>query len=94
MPLYEYQAIENGCEHCRDVFEVLQSINDAPLEKCPECGAPCRRLFSSFSSIKSTRDMLSAKNLSRCGLTQYKKAGGGYYEKTAGEGPSVINRDA
>ena len=43
--------------------------------------------------MKSVRDMLSSKNLSRRGLTQYKKAGDGYYEKTAGDGPQVINRD-
>ena len=91
MPIYEYKADEGGCEYCKDRFEVLQSLNDPPLEKCPECGAPCRRLFSSFAAVKSTRDMLSTKNLSKHGFTQYKKAGGGYYEKTTGDGPSVIS---
>jgi hypothetical protein len=32
-------------------------------------------------------------NLEKHGFTQYRKAGGGYYEKTAGEGPRVIKRD-
>ncbi|HLA86313.1 MAG TPA: zinc ribbon domain-containing protein [Thermoguttaceae bacterium] len=93
MPLYEYQSDGAGCEHCAARFEVLQSVNDPPVEKCPQCGGPCHRVFSSFAPIKSTRDKLSAKNLARHGFTQYKKAGGGYYEKTTGDGPSVISRD-
>jgi hypothetical protein len=32
--------------------------------------------------------------LSKHGFTQYRKAGGGYYEKTCGEGPDVIKRGA
>ena len=35
--------------------------------------------------------MLSAKNLGEKGFTQYVKAGDGYYEKTAGDGPLVIS---
>ncbi len=93
MPLYEYKSDGKGCEHCEAGFEVLQSVDDPPLEKCPECGAPCRRLFSSFAAIKSTRDVLSTKNLARHGFTQYKKAGGGHYEKTTGDGPPLISRD-
>ena len=33
MPFYEYQ-----CPHCGFDDEVLQSINDKPLKKCPSCG--------------------------------------------------------
>ena len=32
MPFYEYQ-----CPHCGFDEEVLQSINDKPLKKCPRC---------------------------------------------------------
>ena len=93
MPLYEYKSEGKGCEHCAQGFEVLQAINDPPVEKCPECGAPCHRIFSAFAPIKSTRDMLSTKNLARHGFTQYKKAGDGHYEKTTGDGPATISRD-
>ena len=34
MPIYEYQ-----CQACEAVVEELQKIGDAPLKKCPECGA-------------------------------------------------------
>ena len=33
MPIYEYR-----CTNCKNEIEVLQSIKDAPLTKCPECG--------------------------------------------------------
>ena len=33
MPFYEYQ-----CSHCGHHEEVLQSISDKPLKKCPNCG--------------------------------------------------------
>ena len=40
MPTYEYE-----CRHCRHRFEEFQSINDAPLSRCPKCGRAVRRLF-------------------------------------------------
>jgi len=44
MPVYEYE-----CDKCEKVFEVQQRISDAPLEKCPECKAPVRKLVSMSS---------------------------------------------
>jgi putative FmdB family regulatory protein len=42
MPFYEYQ-----CPHCDFDEEVLQSINDKPLKKCPSCGkAGIKKLIS------------------------------------------------
>ena len=43
MPLYEYQ-----CEECDHRFEVIQkSFSDPPVQKCPKCGGPVRKLMSS-----------------------------------------------
>ncbi len=33
MPIYEYSC--TGCDH---KLEVMQKINDSPLENCPACG--------------------------------------------------------
>ncbi len=33
MPTYDYK-----CDSCHHTFEVLQSIKDEPLKKCPNCG--------------------------------------------------------
>jgi putative FmdB family regulatory protein len=41
MPLYEYE-----CEN-KHRFEVIRKFSDPPLEACPTCGAPVRKLFSS-----------------------------------------------
>ena len=42
MPLYEYRCLE--CDH---QFEVIQKFSDPPVEKCPKCGGPVRKLMSS-----------------------------------------------
>ena len=48
MPIYEYQAIDpqKGCSKCRDRFEVLQKVNDPPLNRCPSCGGKIRKIIS------------------------------------------------
>ena len=92
MPIYEYQSDGKGCEHCRNRFEVLQRMDEPPLAQCPECQEPCHRVLSAFAVTQGTRGMLSPKNLEQHGFTQYRKAGGGYYEKTCGKGPRTIKR--
>ena len=41
MPLYEYK-----CDHCGDVFEVIQKFSDAPIEQHEGCGGRVERLLS------------------------------------------------
>ena len=54
-----------------------------------------RRLLSAAHTLKKISPAnLSDSNLERLGFTKYKKAGGGKYEKTAGQGPSVISKDS
>ena len=33
MPTYEYK-----CSNCGNEFEIIQSMKDEPLKKCPKCG--------------------------------------------------------
>jgi putative FmdB family regulatory protein len=40
MPTYEYE-----CKSCSHNFEVFQSMSDAPIKNCPECGGEVRRLI-------------------------------------------------
>jgi putative FmdB family regulatory protein len=42
MPLYEYQ-----CDKCAHRFEVIQKYADAPIDVCPKCGGPVKKLLSS-----------------------------------------------
>ncbi|RLB27081.1 MAG: hypothetical protein DRG71_00500 [Deltaproteobacteria bacterium] len=48
MPIYEYEAIESarGCNQCRRRFEVLQDINEPPVDRCPSCGQRVRKVMS------------------------------------------------
>ena len=90
MPLYVYQVIEtDGSEG--EVFEVLQSMNEAALTAHPENGKPVKRLLSAPNTVtKYAAGNLSPSRLGSLGFTQYKKAGDGHYEKTTGSGPDLI----
>ena len=46
MPTYEYE-----CRSCGHNFEAFQSMSDAPLSNCPECGRELRRLINGGSGI-------------------------------------------
>ena len=41
MPIYDYR-----CDECGHRFSAVQSFNDAPLDKCPNCGKKPRRLIA------------------------------------------------
>ncbi len=46
MPIYEYE-----CQECGVRFERFQNFSDDPIEKCPECGGPVRRLIGPVGII-------------------------------------------
>ncbi len=46
MPTYDYKC--NACSH---TFEYFQTMNDAPLEICPQCEGNVRRLVSGGSGL-------------------------------------------
>jgi putative FmdB family regulatory protein len=93
MPINVYKASgERSCPVCRDGFERLQKLDAAPLTRCPACSAPVRKQISA-PNLASSGPSLREDNLERHGFTQYRKAGKGVYEKTAGKGPEVIKKD-
>lgn len=85
MPTYEYHATDpaQACDHCRDRFEVQQSMREEPLAVCPHCGHPVERLISlcSVSTTMSAKTMLSDKNLKQKGFTKLVNEGGGKFRK-------------
>ncbi|MBC24083.1 MAG: FmdB family transcriptional regulator [Phycisphaerae bacterium] len=97
MPIYVYEIItKDGSvgEH----FQVMQKMTDPPLQAHPETGEPVRRVISAPNlpgkyTDAATKSMLSDKNLDRLGFTKYDNAGGGHFEKKAGDGPDVISAD-
>ncbi len=46
MPTYEYH-----CDSCDRNFDVVQSFHDDPLEACPTCGSPVRKVFGSVGIV-------------------------------------------
>lgn len=93
MPIYEYRSSgAQHCEFCGDGFEIIQKINDPKLERCPQCQAPIRRQLSA-PRIGKAGPSLDQANIEKHGFTQYRRAGQGVYEKTAGKGPDVIKDD-
>jgi putative FmdB family regulatory protein len=96
MPTYVYglaaRASAAGCEKCRAAFEVVQRMNDPPLAKCPECGAPVeRRIQTPMIGSEERQKGPSEKRMRGGGFTQYKRKGKGYYEKSFGKGPDALH---
>ncbi len=46
MPIREYK-----CTKCSNITEVIQNINENPLEFCPKCGGKLEKLISNTSFI-------------------------------------------
>jgi len=91
MPLYEYAPASGNCDVCNGRFEVFQRVAESKLERCPTCNQPVERVISAVSigGKYSTSD----SQIKALGLTKYKKAGDGVYERTVGTGgPETIVR--
>ncbi|OGC04193.1 hypothetical protein A2276_06265 [candidate division WOR-1 bacterium RIFOXYA12_FULL_43_27] len=46
MPIYDYK-----CKECGYVFETAQKMTEKPLEFCPKCSGPVKRLISASGII-------------------------------------------
>ena len=91
MPLYDYAPVSGSCDQCNGSFEVMQRIADDKLTQCPACGQPCERQMSAVAL--GGKYSTSAAAIKSSGMTQYKKAENGVYERTAGTaGPKTIFR--
>ena len=77
MPVYEYEAEKSGCDFCKKPFEIVRTVSERNLDKCPECGAKVRRVFSSVS-VQS--NILSNSNLKDKGFKKLVRRDKGVYE--------------
>lgn len=93
MPIYEYRASSGSCEQCSGQFELLRKLSDPEVLHCPVCGQAVERVISAPSVSRGQAHLTSPEHFSKRGFTQYKRAGGGVYEKTAGDGPRFIADD-
>ena len=90
MPVYEYEHVETPCD-LGAVFEVTQSMQEKPLEACPVCGGPLRKLISLVGISAPKTD----GELRDMGFTKLVKRDDGVYENvTARDGESrYMHRD-
>lgn len=93
MPNYQY-ALNQGqnCEQCPGRFEERQKITEAALTRCPHCQKAIHREICAPAIMGQGSRPPTSGAIDRAGFTQYKKAGDGVYEKTAGKGPDTIVR--
>ena len=91
MPLYDYAPASGKCGQCDGRFEVVQRIADAKLTHCPTCNQPVERLIG--APALGGKYSVSDQKVKQLGMTKYKKAEDGVYERTAGSfGPEVLVR--
>jgi len=87
MPTYEYE-----CKSCGHSFEVFQSMSEAPLSDCPQCGKELRRLINGGSGVifKGSGFYVNDKNKTAASKPEVKGAdkSGGKGEGTASEAKS------
>ncbi len=98
MPTYVYEVIQENDEP-GERFEVVQMMSDEPLETHPETGEPVRRIIlppniaGRWTDRTVNKNVNDDKKLEKLGSTKYVKTETGRYEKTAGDGPKVIQKN-
>lgn len=80
MPLYEYELCEGDCAICGGRFTLRRPLKAPPLEKCPLCKKPVRRVISSFNTPQLTKP-LSVAEAKNAGFTVLKRVSKGEYER-------------
>ena len=81
MPIYPYEVREGekGCPHCRAGFEALQSLREAPIAVCPECGSRVERV-PARAAVGASQSGLDDR-AKAAGFTKLKRLGKGEYER-------------
>jgi len=91
MPLYVYAPLSGQCDQCHGHFEVMQRLAEDKLTQCPTCAKPCERQICAvrLGGKYSTSDSA----VKAAGMTKYRKAESGVYERVVGNsGPKILNR--
>ncbi len=82
MPIYEYTAIDpdKGCRTCARGFELRRPVSRPPLEKCPLCRNPVKKLITRINTPKINKP-LSVSDAKSAGFTVLERRDKGVYEK-------------
>lgn len=95
MPIYVYETRTSG-----EVFEVHQSMRDAPLIAHPETGEPVRRVIlppnlATKHTPGTEKKLLDNKHIEKAGFTKYErdKLTGTYHRVAGSQGPKSFRKD-
>lgn len=81
MPLYEYIADgEGGCRICKNGFELRRPVDRAPLQACPLCKHPVKKIISRVNSPRVGKPF-SVTGAKSAGFTILERRDKGIYEK-------------
>ena len=85
MPIYEYvsespQDPEHSCRICARGFELRRPLDRSPLQVCPLCKTPVRKVVSRIHTPIVTKP-LSVSAAKQAGFTVLEKRDQGVYEK-------------
>jgi putative FmdB family regulatory protein len=83
MPIYVYRASDptKGCEACRVELDVLQRLDESPLRRCPECGAPVEKQVARVNTAV-TQGPAALRDL---GFARLEKRSDGMYENVSAQ---------
>jgi len=83
MPLYEYiaESSDDCCRVCARGFEIRRPLSRPPLERCPLCSKPVRKLLARNVSQPKLIAPLSVSDAKKSGFTVLEKRDEGVYEK-------------
>jgi putative FmdB family regulatory protein len=80
MPIYEYELVDGSCSVCGGHFELRRPVNRPPLEKCPLCKKPVRRVISKVHTPRILKP-ISPAEARNAGFTVFKRRDKGVYEQ-------------
>jgi putative FmdB family regulatory protein len=85
MPIYEYVSEapdepEHSCRICARGFELRRPVDRAPLQVCPLCKHPVKKVISRINTPHVTKP-LSVTDAKKAGFTVLQRRDQGVYEK-------------
>ena len=85
MPIYEYVTEDpdepgRSCRICKRGFELRRPVDRAPLELCPLCKNPVKKIISRVNTPRVTKPF-SAVDAKKAGFTVLEKRDEGVFEK-------------
>jgi putative FmdB family regulatory protein len=84
VPTYEYR-----CEHCDENFDVVQSFHDNPLQSCPTCGSPVRKVFGNVGIVFKGSGFYKTDSRDKKVRTSAEKGDGASADATKSDGKAT-----